>query len=278
MNIKLTIAALALLCVGLIGGAVIIHISLQPQLDKAVGEVNEVRRENAVFKKEAELVKGKLEEFIVQEARMRAEISELSADLDMAMSVAEAVTEISLSAEENADVQDHAAQSEEHVGANSRKPRKPMTDEERARIKELQARAVERQRENLWNFVDDRVEKTSDQRAKTRLQNMAEYLDANIEMRTELRITENEADRKALIEAMDANMGEIHSLIKQQQGFMLMELAERSGIDNLQDQQRFARMAMQTLQDPFFHSAPGLASGRVPVPHGDAGLIRRDAP
>jgi hypothetical protein len=128
-------------------------------------------------------------------------------------------------------------------------------DPEQAARAARQRAATERARQELLNYLNELSQASTDPVEQERLAALADYYDANFDLRREMQQAETDAQREELREALRQNVGEMNAIMRAQQSHMLHQVARQFGVSGPARQRRFTNTLRETYQSPFFSLA-----------------------
>ena len=133
-----------------------------------------------------------------------------------------------------------------------------MDDQERRERREDWRRNMEtRTRERVQDFLGAAIEQSKDAATKERLASLAEYADYMTELWGAIRDAETDEERGEYMQLMGETRDAIEGLMREQQDFMLTDLAKENGITSTADQEAFVESVQSVISSPFFRGGPG---------------------
>ncbi len=265
---KLTIAILVALAVGVVGGALVVQQRLNTQLLEATDRLGATDAETKRLESELdrthqrlELSRYELDKMARERDALRDQLSALEAvppveqelGLDT-MGAAEAAALLEPEPTE-AEAEDQPPQGDRRGGRRDEGRRDSPWRNPEAR-REFMAQI----RERSMGFLQDRIDSTTDPVVQDRLAAIGDYLDYMMDLGAQMREAETEEERDALRESMGQTRDEFQTLVRQQQEFMARELAEEYGITSTGEQDEFIASLNGMRQSPFF-SSPMMQGG-----------------
>lgn len=254
------IAAIGILATGVTAGAVFARSRLAPQLEN----VSQQRDNLADELGEAKTAFRKVDEYASQ---LKLENSNLSTQLnaiyeELEVETPAAPNPVATSVDEE-QVETNTPPAENN--RRGRRGRREFTEEERARWEERRAArqdAFQQRRDRIQNYWDDEYARAADPVVQDRILSLLEYESYMGELRTEMRSVQTDEERVALFDEMREAGAVRTNLLREQQDYLLREIAKLSGIADAQAQEDLVNAFHELLQSPTFQTQGGRAGGR----------------
>lgn len=261
---KMTLATVLGMLLGVVIGAGGIHQWLTPQLLEVSKALTETQRELEALRNESS---GALEKL----ARLEKEREDFSDRLaaaearaesaSKAAAVAPVIPEIAMDepVADAAPVEEETESEEDNRdrrgdrGRDRGNPWGGTPEEREARRQEF----VTRMQDNMTNFFTGELEKSSTPEMQDRLVALEEKAYEMFEIRSQMRQAETDEERQALGQAFGDAMAATRQLMVDQQEDMIGAIANQFGISRTSDQAAFEQAVRSAISSPFFSDNPG---------------------
>jgi hypothetical protein len=257
---RLAIAILVALAVGAVGGTLVIQHRLNPQLQAALEQDASREAEMKRLARELDRTRQRLDLSRTELSKMARERDALRDELQALEETVPAQQDLSF---DTMLAPDAAIELEPEASAEGQPaleaPRSERPDGDRRRDSPWRNPEARREfmaqiRDRSMNFLQDRIDSTTDPVVQDRLAAIGDYLDYMMDLGAQMRDAETEEERDALRETMGQTRDEFQGLVREQQDYMVRQLAEEYGITGTEEQDEFIASLQGMRQSPFFSS------------------------
>ena len=259
---KIALAMILGLVLGIAAGAAGVHQWLMPQLAAAESGLLTSQRDLERLQADGAAAADKLARLEQEREAFNARLEAAEARAEQAatqVAVAPAAPELALDeaaedgALDTADASGASRREEGREGGRERGDRWGGTPEERdARRQEF----VTRMQENLTNFFTGELEKSGTPAMQERLLALEEKTYEMFDLRGQMRAAETDEQREQLHQAYVEAMDAARQLMAEQQQDMLNAIATQFGIARDSDQAAFQQAVRSAVSSPFFTDNP----------------------